>query len=744
MLKLPLKEPLSPRYIYINPETNQVHLLVPVVQGQEISTDNTCKSTKALDEFKGAVIKELSAYKAALEYDLQFLEGGSPQTAIKSARLTQINAYINAACEMSEKYSSSIADMKSESASNLYGIQLRPHKPDNQSKVVDPVFNIKRTIDATGTPESALYNAMHEAYPNITILALDAKSRLDAAVLSALPNASVPFATIQAEMTAQCKRLFGLNVNFTETDEGKPVNQAAIEELLGYEPGSAPLTTKDYIDGLWGACAQNIEKDMPISPFYNARDNQKEDETEKLSIVTQFFLGIVNIYCAANNISQRRINFGVILDASPELSFELVAIVSSALITGAPVEESLYTFFNNHAQEFSLTRPLLEADMVAIQQKFERTYATITADPKKNPHMDDFMVLDMNAHAKHFVTYQGSICTDFVKLIDKSLDNEIFQTIRRDFETLPIDITPHKKELISANVELSTEALIARIDDEQFKTLSPEIQAECLKSPAYQLRTFLHDVAKGKQDIAQNLLTDNPKRTEALLLSEGTFTDYSGRTFHCTAYEYAYWAKDTHMCRMLEAHMDSDMKAQILERVEKIERDGLSYHQHGKPFQSPHFDFTLLKDALDNYVKGYDNWEQTSNWDAMKAAWMQVGLAQRDVPAHVAQEYCRRDRSFSPLPSFNEGSLLRGLTFYNGTTDNDGSWFPLLVVAGGLGFDFALGRGGWGRVVGGSRVRGVAAEVDFAAVNRLDEVRTVDLTQSRENLSRPSYSLGMS
>ena len=312
MWKIPLKEPLSPRYIYINPENNQVHLLVPVVQGQEISTDNTCKSTKALDEFKEAVINELCTYKAALEYDLQFLEDGSSQKALKAARLTQINAYINAAPNMSEKYLKAFTDMMSDNASNLYSIQLRPNKPDNYSKVVHPVFNIKRTIDATGTPESALYNAMHEAYPNITILALDAKSRLDAAVLSALPNVSVPFAPIQAEMTAQCKRLFGLNVNFTETDDGKLVNQAVIEELLGYEPGSAPLTTQDYMDGLWGACAQNIEKDIPISPFYNARDNQKEDETEKLSIVTQFFLGIVNIYCAANNISQRRINFGVI------------------------------------------------------------------------------------------------------------------------------------------------------------------------------------------------------------------------------------------------------------------------------------------------------------------------------------------------------------------------------------------------------------------------------------------------
>ena len=78
MWKIPLQEPLSPRYIYINPETNQVHLFVPLVQGQEISTDNTCQSTKALGEFKDTVFKELSTYKTALEYDLRFLENGSP------------------------------------------------------------------------------------------------------------------------------------------------------------------------------------------------------------------------------------------------------------------------------------------------------------------------------------------------------------------------------------------------------------------------------------------------------------------------------------------------------------------------------------------------------------------------------------------------------------------------------------------------------------------------------------------
>ena len=331
----------------------------------------------------------------------------------------------------------------------------------------------------------------------------------------------------------------------------------------------------------------------------------------------------MNTYCKSKGIVHK--NFGVILDASSDLSRELVAIVSSALITGIPVEESVYTFFNKHTHEFGLERPLTETDMQAIQEKFERTYKTVTAT-KENPHMDDFIILDTDARAGQFVTHQGSICTDFANLVDPSLDNTLFQTIRRDFEA-PIErLIPNKNEHIQASIDLDMETLLSRIkDDDQFKKLPPKIQMECLKSPAFQLRTFLHDVAKGNQDRADKLLTGNPERTQELLRSTATFTDYSGRTFNCTAYEYAYWAKDTHMCRMLERSMSGETKADIAARIHKMESldkttnepVGLTYSQHGKDYHSAHFDLSALKTALNEYVQGYDNWERTSNWAAM-------------------------------------------------------------------------------------------------------------------------------
>ena len=259
MPTIPLTEPMSARYIYINPETNQVHLLVPIVQGQEISTDNTCKSTAALSEFESSAHGELNSYKSALEFDLHLLGDSSLQKeskeeessilkACKEARLTQISAYIEALPSMKGKYSAAIASMM-QAPSNLYSIQLRPHDQDPQSKVVNPIFSIERTNDAGGNPKSALYNAMYAAYPNIKPAPLDPKSMLDAAVLSALPGASISFTTIQAEMTTQCKKLFNIPVDFTQDSKNSTVSQTSIDTLMGFSP-AAPATTQDYIDAL--------------------------------------------------------------------------------------------------------------------------------------------------------------------------------------------------------------------------------------------------------------------------------------------------------------------------------------------------------------------------------------------------------------------------------------------------------------------------------------------------------------
>lgn len=52
--------------------------------------------------------------------------------------------------------------------------------------------------------------------------------------------------------------------------------------------------------------------------------------------------------------------------------------------------------------------------------------------------------------------------------------------------------------------------------------------------------------------------------------------------------------------------------------------------------------------ALQAFVDSYEAWSNARNLVAMAAAWKAIGKAQGDVPAHIAQEYCRPDRPFFP------------------------------------------------------------------------------------------------
>ncbi|WP_133130903.1 F-box-like domain-containing protein [Legionella yabuuchiae] len=345
------------------------------------------------------------------------------------------------------------------------------------------------------------------------------------------------------------------------------------------------------------------------------------------------------------------------------------------------------------------------------------------------------------------------------KLLETArLPMEIEQWLLSDFDALPDELLLEIGSHLKNDSDMNN---LVRVSKRMYS----------LFQPTRLLDKFLQRVAYGEQDKAEQLFTvvylGKVEKIQEALLHQGRFTDYSGRTFKCSAYEYAYWAKDTHMCRMLERYMDDATKAEMLARVNKIEHTGLSYTQHGVAYCTPHFDFTPLIQALQFYVDNYDAWSVVKNWAALKAAWMEVGKAQRDVPAHVAQEYCHPDRAFDPLPSFNvdredipKDTLPRRLTFWSSSsplTASRKSWYPLAASNSDHGFDFAVVRAsGWraGQWDDGAQAYQVGdgpppyelplAVSDLAAITRLDEVRTVELTQSREHLNPPPMSQSMS
>ena len=766
---IPLKEPVNPRYIHINSTTNMVHILMPVVSGTEIGLDNTCRAVYALQEFFGesmddkqvTILSELKRYQEALIFDITVIpDSMMTLKGQKQERLKQINAYIElikkleaGAClntlnRLFPEYPAPLQALMSETKTNLFSMVLSPMEQDTYLRSVNPVFSVNHDVhDELGDIQrrvSILQQSLFNAFASTTFPVQNEMARIKALVLALVGDAP-DFAKVQSVLGEKINALCGLPLNTYQEKYGVPISLESINALMGVE-----LTTNnDYVDTLINYCTPELFNSLLASPFDTIRpfEEKKAKTAESLSVITQFFLASVNIHSRAEDLSAA--NFGEILDKSQELSREIAARVISAMMTNSNVEDGLFDFFNEHLKEFELNRALNAEEMACIKKKFRDNYVTI----KESPHFDEFMLLYATKPGK-FVSHQGNICTDICEFAAK-IENTLFvQHNCRDFENMPRAILPSDKSIVGGEVEVSIERLL-ELSDEHFELLPTSAKDACRAHPAFKVRLFLNFVAKATPDKRDKTLIKTeaeallkaatPADRQTLLRTPGVFTDYSGRTFNCTAFEYVYWAKDIYMCKMLLSYMDDETKVELLARINVIEGAdaalgqlfGLSYQQAGIRYRSPHFDLTPLKTALQVYVDGFDAWRAARNWDTMEAAWLAVGKAQRELPVHVVNEYCRKDRTFKPTPLFNDGAPPRALQFYNFIIDDDKAvLFPLMASNSGLGFDFALvgwwDRGGWRRVLGG------VAALDLSAVKRLDEVRTVDLMRLREDLNPPA------
>lgn len=492
---IPLNEPSNFRYIHINPATNRAHLLVPFIAGMDVSTDNTCKSGVELRAFfEGAAFNELESYKSTLEFHLSLLEENNPHYGEKKERLDQINRYLEAVVSMRDSYKTIVTSFLSKS-SNLYSVQLRPSVQDPMSRVVNPVFTINRENNSRGTPLSLLYNKMHEVFPGLVLGKQDPRTDLINSILKILPK-NATFDEIKHVLKLQCTEQFKIDIDvesWIRPIPGKkgikePINKADIDAFMGFSDNAS---SKDYIDALLGICAPNLWKMITGSPFYLGIYDNTAHRTESFSLMTQFYLGVLNVYCRAKDISNK--NFGVILDDSSSLSQELVEIIVVALSRGEEVEPTVIAFFNRHKNEFKLSRELNTQDIDAIIQKFEATYRTVTAT-NENPHMDDFMFLDTDAQGEHdiFITNKGLICTDASNIIPTTSQNQGYFAEIRHEARLHHDIVPPQDEPV-ITIDIEPEALMHKLSDIQWEKLPVDVVEACRALPAFKVRELLDD-----------------------------------------------------------------------------------------------------------------------------------------------------------------------------------------------------------------------------------------------------------
>jgi hypothetical protein len=626
-------------------------------------------------------------------------------------------------------------------------------------------------------------------------------------VVARLGDAPVDLEQIKLILSNEIHAYLGIEgVRFDKTQGSKQV--ASVDATKEYMDGQMafdetnPATHKGYVQALLGYCTPNLFDVTARSPFDTIDKPTQASKEEALSILTQFFLAELNSIYRAKGLTQA--NFGQVLEAHVELIRELADEVKKALAQERSVEEALIAYLQSHLQAFQISNLLSPETSALVITHFKAHYQTI----KDSPHFDEFLFLSDKPGP--FVTRGGFIVTHFATFLQAGFLDKLnepqqlfVQHLQQDFATVPKpqNTLPHHNEQGLTEVEID----LSPMDNEALQALyehihryqDPKVKEACLAQlkqerpdfkPQIDAKAFLQHVAYGEQDKAEALLKEHPELAQELLKAHHiAFTDYSGRTFRCTAYEYAYWAKDSHMQRMLEKYIrrDEDTRQLILNRVRDIETQekptgllsflfsrpatikknkGLDYtttNEHGEIIHhnDTHFSLQPLKDALHHYINAYDESPKAADadWEALDRIWAkEVGGAQRQVPAHIAHEYCHPNRSFEDvtqnkllLDAANPGNLKRQLKFYNWDTGTDDLWFTPNSHASnsGLGFSMGILRGPrfFGRNVrvrlgvrgGAGAVAAAAGFVDLAGIKAIDEVRTIELNKSLDNLGQP-------
>ena len=166
-ITVPMQEPKSADYIYIDAENN-VHLLLPIVGGDTIAIDNTCKTVMEMQTFfygreshgsvrsQPSALAVLESYAIALQTDISALETYSEAFELldkKRHRLLQIQGYLAILRLVNDLFVSQTAPYPTfpagvqtllQKQTNCLSMCLSPRVPDHFLQTQTPVFSVAR------------------------------------------------------------------------------------------------------------------------------------------------------------------------------------------------------------------------------------------------------------------------------------------------------------------------------------------------------------------------------------------------------------------------------------------------------------------------------------------------------------------------------------------------------------------------------------------------------------------------
>lgn len=152
-----------------------------------------------------------------------------------------------------------------------------------------------------------------------------------------------------------------------------------------------------------------------------------------------------------------------------------------------------------------------------------------------------------------------------------------------------------------------------------FDSLDSATLAERELKDAQQLSQY---VADGDQENAEKLAQTYP----SLLTVKTGIIDLSKRTFvDITPFQYAFWALDWHMWKMLIKYMS---KEEVIKQCEEINAKGTAHGAHAN--------WQPVIDAYENYF----NLLKQRLWEEARLAWLKIGEAQLSFPVHIVNQFC--------------------------------------------------------------------------------------------------------
>jgi hypothetical protein len=452
---MPLFEPKTAEYIYID-EANHVHLLMPIVGGETIGIDNTCKTAMEMQAFfygkddlkKKSALDVLNDYAGALQKDIDLLmnSGQAPELLeIKRSRLIQIQGYTSILTIVKDKFVRSDAAFPKfptgvhsllNRKTNCFSMQLSPRVTDSFLRTQSPVFSLTRSqvvqrngyyVDQVPDQYEGLGPSCRaELKSNLATLTGHVKTPKDyiiSEVATHFMEQSPPpnLDALKVFIINKIREKFGETVRLDSDSAQWIVDESYFSDIFcqPYDECSTAEATNIILsaclaDEFWSGRKQDslFIPDSRIMGALNTTTEMIVTESERLTITAQFYLAQINIYCRSQHLSNK--NFGPVFD-SYLYRDSIARRISSAIKDGANVEDELFNLVNGMRLALDISRELTQADKEIIIRNFTTQFNTI----KESPHFDEFIIF-MPEVRGDFFNHKNRVSLHFLDFLKES------------------------------------------------------------------------------------------------------------------------------------------------------------------------------------------------------------------------------------------------------------------------------------------------------------------------------------